>query len=352
MKVIHIESGLGNQMLSYCELLALRQANPAEKFYLETLVYDMPECNEAICQWNGYELERIFHIKEPNISEIFSKEEWVEIKQDIYSTKFWEHNWNWPVLFQKVFAQHRLVFKNDVGDFEAPGAPLKTSIGQPQLSLKSILRQCDIYKYLKSKKDFRKNSQRASSYSNESIHFKTTPEDLLTGQRLTFKYVGSGIERIETEVRKIFSFDEFADEKNKTTYKEIQACNAVAIHARRGDMFGYNNDCYKFGYFQRCIKYIRSQVPSPVFYVFCDPDSVKWAKDNAEILGLNMKSDIVRFVDWNKDLDSYRDMQLMAACKHQVITRSSFGWWGAWLNTYPEKITCSPDPLINTTHHF
>lgn len=117
-------------------------------------------------------------------------------------------------------------------------------------------------------------------------------------------------------------------------------------------MLGYNYAYYVTGYFKRAVKYIKQHTSQPVFYIFCDPDSVQWAKDNADILGLDMKKDKVNFVDWNKSTDSYRDMQLMAACKHQVITNSSFGWWGAWLNTNPDKITCSPDAMINTTHTF
>ena len=65
-----------------------------------------------------------------------------------------------------------------------------------------------------------------------------------------------------------------------------------------------------------------------------------------------MRRDSVKFVDWNSGESSWRDMQLITLCKHQVITRSSFGWWGAYLNTNPHKITCSPDPFTNTTHHF
>ena len=352
MKVVHIESGLGNQMLSYCELLALRQVNPTDEFFIETLVYDIPECNDTICQWNGFELERIYNISEQNISVLFNQNQWEDIKRDIRSTEFWNHNWNWPVLFQNVFAQHGLILKNDIGDFEVAGATIKTSKNQSSHSLKNVLRQWDFYKYLKSKKDYIKQQQQAKTYSNESLHFKKTSENILTGQRLTFKYVGSGIERIENEVRKAFTFPDISEERNANALNEIMSCSAVAIHARRGDMLGYNYDGYKFGYFQRCMKYIKSQVPNPVFYIFCDPDSVSWAKDNAPILGLDIKRDAIRFVDWNKGLNSFRDMQLMAACKHQVITRSSFGWWGAWLNEYPGKITCSPDPLINTTHHF
>ena len=77
MKIIHIESGFGNQMLSYCEYLALKKMNPDDEFYLETIIYDIPECNDIICQWNGYELERIFGIDTPsNIKTLFSADEW------------------------------------------------------------------------------------------------------------------------------------------------------------------------------------------------------------------------------------------------------------------------------------
>lgn len=351
MKVIHIESGLGNQMLSYCELLALRKANPTDDCYLETIVYDIPECNETICQWNGFELERIFNIRESNISSFFSKEEWGNIIHEIRLTKFWEHNWNWPVYFEKVFQAHGLDLRNAIGDFEAKGCNKKTGSAKG-FSIKEVIRNFTIYQYLHSKKIHQQYLRIAPTYSNEAIHFLTSEENLLAGQRLTFKYIGSGIDQIETEIRKTFTFTGNNDKRNTSALKEIHSCNAVAIHARRGDMLGSNYDCYKFGYFQRCMKYIKSQVPNPVFYIFCDPDSVSWAKDNAPILGLDIKRDALQFVDWNKGLDSFRDMQLMAACKHQVITRSSFGWWGAWLNEYPGKITCSPDPLINTTHHF
>lgn len=352
MKVIHIESGLGNQMLSYCEYLALKKMSPQEMMYIENVVYDIQECNDIICQWNGYELNRVFGINAPNVRECFDEESWSHVIDLIYESKFWLHNWNWPVYFQKAFSEAGLPLRNERGDFEEKGHSVVALDINRKRTWRDIVGGTDFYRYLQMKKGQRIDRRFAKVYSNEAKHFYCNNNDELTGQRLTFKFVGSGIERIEDEIRSAFTFPPLIDSRNVHMMDYIRGCNSVAIHARRGDMTGFNYPLYRFGYFRRCLSFIRSKVSSPEFFIFCDPDSVQWARENASILGLNFKKDKVHFVDWNKGAESFRDMQLMSACKHQVVTQSSFGWWATWLNTYPAKITCSPTPLINTTHHF
>ena len=89
-----------------------------------------------------------------------------------------------------------------------------------------------------------------------------------------------------------------------------------------------------------------------MFVFFTDENSVGWCEENEKIFGLNFSKDQVRFVTWNKGEDSYRDMQLMAACKHNIFTESTFGFWGAYLNQNPDKITCAPDCTMLATNTF
>lgn len=121
MKIIHIDSGLGNQMLSYCEYLAMKKMNPDDDCFIETIIYEIPECQEVVYQWNGYELNRIFGINAPNIKSLFTPTQWESIINEVRASKFWEKNWNYPVYITQALNHAGIEVKNVRGDFEAKG---------------------------------------------------------------------------------------------------------------------------------------------------------------------------------------------------------------------------------------
>lgn len=348
MIVIHFDSGLGNQMLTYCEYLALKYINPNEEFYIETITFDIPECDKVIAQWNGYELPYIFGLDTPpNVKTLFTEEQWAGIMQDVRESRFWENNWNYPVAITNALNKAGLNLVNLRGDFSVEGVrpsykpnPLKTWFKDTQIG--ELVRRF-IYK-----KDAAKH---IATFENKANLFMKIENDAFTGPWLSFYRKGNDRERIDSLIKETFVFRPFDLEKDIEAVRKIDSCNAIAIHVRRGDALYSNSWCYKYGYFKRAVKLIRKHVSNPSFVFFTDPASVEWCKKNEEIFGINSEKDNVMFVDWHKGVDSYRDMQLMAHCKHAIITTSSFGWWGAYFIDNPEKITISAYRTLDTTHH-
>ncbi len=351
MRVVHMDSGLGNQMLDYAEYLAICSQNQDEECYLENLIYEIPHKDGMFSMWNGYELKRIFGIEPPNIKQLFDVKAWKRILQRVEDSQFWKENWNYAPHIIKALEEEGVYLTNYGKKIEVPSKKPMTLKRKIRLFMTRFF-QTRIGYHIK--RHMRKLlAGRLISKANENYHiFRKYPSNAYTGHSFAFKYKGFGIERIEPMVREAFSFPAIEDEKNKEMMKVIRGCNAVSIHARRSDLLFVNGYCYKFGFFKRSVRYIKKHVDNPVFIFFTDEKSVGWCEENEKIFGLNFKKDKVYFVDWNKGEDSFRDMQLMAECKHNIFTESTFGFWGAYLNSNPNKITCAPDPMILATHSF
>ena len=350
MLVVHMDSGLGNQMLDYAEYIAIQKSNPNEQCYLENLIYELPHKEGMFSMWNGYELERVFGIKIPNIKEKFTEKQWNSILKSVEDSEFWKENWNYaPYIVQALEMQGmELINLGKIPNVTTKHDSVKgrlrwyltcffqTSIGYRLKRWMRIIMQKELIEKKVSRYDI----------------FRRYPTDSYVGHSLAFKYKGFGIEKIDKEIREAFQFPPIKDGKNLEMLEFIQNHESVSIHARRSDLLFVNGHCYQHGFFKRAVRYIRKKVPNPVFIFFTDENSLGWCEENEKIFGINMKKDIVKFVTWNTGKESYRDMQLMAQCKHNIFTESTFGFWGAYLNENPNKITCAPDVTILATNTF
>ncbi|WP_373483684.1 alpha-1,2-fucosyltransferase [Acetobacterium sp.] len=345
MKVVHIESGLGNQMLGYVEYLAIKKNHPTEKCYIETIIYEIPEASEYICQWNGYELDRIFGLDLPNIRDLFSDEAWEKVIDAVKESRFWEHSWNYPEAIVNALNIYGNLNLSNI----CVSNDIKRNRGWLREKLSEFFKTDLGYNIRRKIIEYNPNRIIARTKLPERLFF-VDERDLLCGFTLLFRFRGNQIETLEKEIRKSFVFPEFIENNNIEVANQIMSSDSVAIHVRRGDMVGGTQKYNSGGYFRRAVKLIKREVSNPQFYIFSDPDSVTWAKNNLKMLGLN-RDDCIKFVDWNKGKESYRDMQLMTLCKNCIITLSSFSWWSAFLIDYKNKITVSPEVQINTTHH-
>lgn len=351
MLVIHMDSGLGNQMLDYAEFLAIQKSNPTQKCYLENLIYELPVKPGMISMWNGYELERIFGIKVPNIKELFDDEQWDMILKDVEESEFWNDDWNFTPSIMSALEKQGMKL-HDFG--KIPGKKMQDpqNLKEAVAYMKTKFFQTTVGYHLKRIARKVLEQRLIEKMQDKYDIYKVYPQDSFVGHSFGFKYKGIGIEKIEQEIREAFQFPEIVDENNLKILEMIHNTNSVSVHARRSDLLFLNGHCYKHGFFKRAVKYIKKHVENPVFVFFTDENSVGWCEENEKIFGLDFSKDRVEFVTWNKGEDSFRDMQLMAECKHNIFTESTFGFWGAYLNKNSDKITCAPDVTILATKTF
>lgn len=138
-------------------------------------------------------------------------------------------------------------------------------------------------------------------------------------------------------IRRAFEFKTVPDEANRAVMDRMASCESVAVHIRRGDYLNAANSAFaKNGvdWYGRAMKEMEARVGNPRWFFFSD--DMEWVKKTfGEIQN-------AEFVDLNRGKESYNDMRLMAACRHNIIANSTFSWWAAWLNRNPDKVVVSP----------
>lgn len=150
---------------------------------------------------------------------------------------------------------------------------------------------------------------------------------------------------IRKTILKSYTFPEFTEPENIELMNKLVTKNAVSCHVRRGDYLQNQNMCVCTSqYYTRAIK-LASSLLSPDLFLFFS-DDLPWCKRHFREL-LSDKN--VIFVDWNLGEHSFRDMQLMSLCRHNIIANSSFSWWGAWLNNHDDKMVIAPESFSRIT---
>lgn len=154
-----------------------------------------------------------------------------------------------------------------------------------------------------------------------------TKANYIEGFFQSYKY----LEPIKEQLLKEITLKEDIDYKLQS--------NAISVHIRRGDYVN-NKECFICGleYYNRAFRIIKEKVVDPVFYIFSD--DIVWAKEN-----LDNKDNLV-FVS-SPELTNCEELIIMSRCKHNIISNSTFSFWGAWLNQNPNKIVIAPNKWNN-----
>lgn len=117
---------------------------------------------------------------------------------------------------------------------------------------------------------------------------------------------------------------------------KIKKSISVSIHIRRGDYCNRAQNpehaLLNMDYYSSAINYCFNSLGSDfVFYVFSD--DLEWAKQHFSEANFCFVSGIIA---------PEEELILMSTCSHNIIANSTFSWWGAWLNSNPDKVVVAP----------
>ncbi len=126
---------------------------------------------------------------------------------------------------------------------------------------------------------------------------------------------------------------------SKSILKLIKtAKNSCSVHVRRGDFMNEINQkihgSCNLEYYISAIQKIQKIYKKTKFFMFSD--DINWCKKN-----LNLESVIM--ISSKEKRIPHEDIHLMSLCNHNIISNSTFGWWGAWLNQNKIKKVIAPN---------
>lgn len=126
------------------------------------------------------------------------------------------------------------------------------------------------------------------------------------------------------EIRDLFLPTEEFKDKLKNLYPKIFEKDSVSIHVRRGDYLGISEilPVIDKTYIDECLRQI-----DEFSNIFIFSNDKEWCKEN-----LNYNNSIVV-----EGLEDYEELWAMSLCNHNIMSNSSFSWWGSYLNTNKNK---------------
>ncbi len=120
--------------------------------------------------------------------------------------------------------------------------------------------------------------------------------------------------------------------------KILSANCAISMHVRHGDYLSYfmryNHRLLPPKHYAICLNELKKNFSDITVFIFSD--DVQWCKEN---LKFDVPTEFVEGCEYD-----YEELYLMSLCKHNIITQSTFSWWGAWLNQNPNKKVFAPYP--------
>jgi hypothetical protein len=131
--------------------------------------------------------------------------------------------------------------------------------------------------------------------------------------------------------KEILNWFNFSDRIKKIVFEKygnFLKLKPTSLHVRRGDYLKFPKIHYvqSIEYYRNAVDVLKPE------HLLIFSDDIEWCKNN-----LNFKN--CSFIENEKD---YIELYLMSLCVNNIISNSSFSWWGAWMNNNNDKKIIGP----------
>lgn len=115
-----------------------------------------------------------------------------------------------------------------------------------------------------------------------------------------------------------------------------------SIHVRRGDYLIYpdKHPMVTMDYLVSATSRMEANHGVNRFHVFSD--DIEWCRNSFTWLQKEIRSTSHWTFEYSEGRTEWEDLELMSGCEHNIISNSTFSWWGAYLNQNPNKVVISP----------
>lgn len=133
----------------------------------------------------------------------------------------------------------------------------------------------------------------------------------------------------ETKIRNKLEIQQDLDNYIKNKYPVLHN-NTVSMHVRRTDYISLSDFHYNqsLDYFNNAYDLLADNNINVLVF----SDDINWCKDN-------IKFNKTIFIEGE---DNITDLYIMSKCQNNIITNSTFSWWGAWINKNENKKIIAP----------
>jgi hypothetical protein len=184
-------------------------------------------------------------------------------------------------------------------------------------------------------------------YQEPNFTYKPLPDfgekdTYLNGNFQSYKY-------FESVQSTIFDMIHLSDKKREVREKYSHYFadkSTTSIHYRLGDYKHkrYYHPIMNYEYFEDSLSFVFNNNPefannARVLYL-CEEVDNDYVE--GQIKKLHDKFPNIEFVKVDVEIPDYDQMLIMSCCDHNIMSNSTFSWWGAYWNDNPNKTVCYP----------